>query len=111
MKTPSRPTLRKYGLSVDEWQAIVDRQGGRCPICHRDDAPMVIDHEHVRGWKKMPPEERKLYVRGVICSWCNRWIVGRGTTVTNLLHGHFYLSDYETRKQNDQMENLQRRCR
>ena len=30
-----------------------------------------VDHEHVDGWEEMPPEKRKLYVRGLLCNGCN----------------------------------------
>ena len=98
MKTPSQATLRKYGLSEDEWVKMWQDQGEMCPICERSDAPLVIDHEHVRGWNKMKPEQRKLYVRGIPCSWCNRWIIGRGATHKNLRNGYLYLYGYEMRK-------------
>ena len=96
---PSKATLKKYGISENEWIILWLSQGEICPICGRSDALMVTDHEHVRGWKKMPPEKRKLYVRGIICSWCNQRIVGRGATFQKLINGAHYLRDYEMRKQ------------
>ena len=98
MKLPKPPTLRKYGLTEQDWMDRWLLQGEKCPICQRSDAPLVIDHEHVRGWKKMPPEKRKLYVRGITCNWCNRWIIGRGAKPHLLLNGADYLLDYEERK-------------
>jgi hypothetical protein len=98
MKTPSQATLRKYGLSKDEWLEIWYSQNEMCPICSRSYAPLVIDHEHVRNWKKMKPEKRKLYVRGLPCSWCNRWIIGRGATPQLLINGAHYLLAYQERK-------------
>ena len=99
MRTPpSKATLKRYGLSAEEWTDIWQRQGERCPICKRSDAPLVIDHEHVSNWKKLPPEKRKLYVRGIPCSWCNRWIIGRGATHEKLANGAIYLLKYEKRK-------------
>lgn len=95
MKTPRRATLRKYGLSEQEWEQMWTEQGRICPICGRSDAPTVIDHEHVRGWKKMKPEQRKKYVRGIPCNWCNRWIIGRGTTPQLLINGAHYLLKYK----------------
>ena len=98
IKVPSKPTLRKYGLDKDEWILLFISQGEICPICGRSGVTMVTDHEHVRGWKKMPPEKRKLFVRGIICSWCNQRIVGRGATFQKLINGAHYLRDYEMRK-------------
>lgn len=99
MKLPTKNTLRKYGLTESDYKIRWLLQGERCPICGRSDAPMVIDHEHVRGWGKMKPEQRRKFVRGIICSWDNRWIVGRGATVENLRSGSEYLQDYRERKQ------------
>lgn len=95
---PTQKTLDKYGLSTDEWQDMWHDQGEICPICGRSEALMVIDHEHVRGWKKMPPEQRKLYVRGIICSYDNQRIVGKGSSYKRLLNGAHYLLRYEMRK-------------
>ena len=54
--------------------AEMQKQGGVCAICKRvpPSLRLNIDHEHVKGWKKMPPEQRKQYVRGLLCFQCNR---------------------------------------
>jgi hypothetical protein len=52
------------------------------------------DHQHVRNWKKMPPEKRKLYVRGILCWPCNSLLRVR-VTVPWLQGALDYLSDYE----------------
>lgn len=81
---PAAQTLRTYGLTQDEWIALLQAQGWVCPICEQgNDRPKTgkqalwnTDHEHVRGWAKMPPEQRKRYVRGILCFYCNRRVVG-----------------------------------
>lgn len=98
MKLPTPQTLKKYGLTEQDYKDIWTRQGEKCPICYRSDALMVVDHEHVSKWKKMPPEQRKLYVRGIICSYDNQRIVGRGATKQKLIRGAIYLGNYERRK-------------
>jgi hypothetical protein len=64
-----------YGLSPEQFDAILKAQGGGCAICKfipgPDDRALDIDHRHVDGWKEMPPEERRLYVRGMLCDRCN----------------------------------------
>jgi hypothetical protein len=59
VKTPSKATLKKYGLSEDEWQKILTRQNGVCAVCEKvpTTGRLCIDHEHVKGWKKLPPEK------------------------------------------------------
>jgi len=76
MILPRPATLKKYGLSEQEWVELYGN--GICPICERPLDKPVIDHIHARNWKKMKPEKRKLYVRGVPCSYCNRRRLARG---------------------------------
>lgn len=81
--TPKPATLKKYGLSELEWQVMADNQHHACAICLQvpKKGRLVIDHFHVKGWKKMPPQERKRYVRCLACWTCNHYYLGRGITV------------------------------
>jgi hypothetical protein len=96
IKPPSAVTLRKYGLDIRAWLALVERQGGVCAICGKlpKTGRLVIDHEHVRGWKKLPPEQRAWYVRGLLCWWDNAQTVGRGATAERLRSAARYLERY-----------------
>jgi hypothetical protein len=100
VQTPKKATLQKYGLSEAEWQVMADAQGHRCFVCEKTPTTgrLVIDHEHVKGWKKMPPEQRKLYVRGLLCWVCNHYYVGRGITVAKAENVVRYLSLYAARR-------------
>ena len=50
-----------YGLSWDEYQAILARQGGVCGMCKtKSKRPLCVDHCHKTGM-----------VRGILCSPCN----------------------------------------
>lgn len=102
---PKPPTLKTYGLSENEWLLILHDQGYACGVCRKLPSPskargvegkrrFVIDHEHVRGWKRMPSEERKKYVRGLLCYWCNKTYVGRGITVEIARGVVLYLERY-----------------
>lgn len=99
MKPPSKATLAKYGLSEQEWLALLERQGGVCAVCGKvpSTGRLCTDHEHVRGWKKLPPEERKKYVRGILCFFCNHYYVGRSITVEKARRVVSYLQAYEER--------------
>ncbi len=74
LKQPSTKTLAKYGLQLSDWEAIAQRQNYACYVCQKlpTTGRLCIDHEHVKGWAKMPDDQRKLYVRALLCHWCNR---------------------------------------
>jgi len=58
--------LKRYGLSVSEYEALVRRQRGRCAICRTAEpgyASWLVDHDHVTG-----------QVRGLLCRACNSGI-------------------------------------
>lgn len=97
--TPSSATLKKYGLSESEWRAILEHQKGVCFVCEKEPSKgrLCIDHEHAKGWKKMPPEKRKLYVRGLLCWVCNHYYLGRGITIAKAQNVAKYLIEYENK--------------
>jgi hypothetical protein len=97
---PTPGTLARYGLSLDEWRALLDAQGGVCGVCGMEPVQhrLVIDHEHVRGWKIMPAHRRKLYVRGLTCWWCNKTYLGRGLTIAKAEGVVRYLKRYAERR-------------
>ena len=75
--------LGKYGLTVAQKQSLLDRQGGRCPICTTT-APgkrgWVVDHNHATG-----------KVRGLLCHPCNTGIGMLGDSAARLDAGAAYL--------------------
>jgi hypothetical protein len=68
-------TLKKrYGLSVEQYDDLLVRQGGVCAICHRpptERSPLQVDHDHAccpqnAGWPTCGQ-----CVRGLLCRSCN----------------------------------------
>lgn len=60
-ETIERGRLRKYGLTVEQYQALLKDQVGLCRLCHTPfGARIHIDHDHVTG-----------RVRGLLCHPCN----------------------------------------
>ena len=63
-------TLRKFGMSLDDYETLLEKQGGVCVICQKpetaksrlDHKPrrLAIDHDHKTG-----------RVRGLLCMRCN----------------------------------------
>lgn len=101
MKIPSKQTLKKYGLSLNDYRKIYARQRGKCPICDRhfnSDTRAVIDHEHVVGWRSMSPQKRKTFARGLLCVYCNLRRAGRGMNLEIAKNLVDYFTDYNSRK-------------
>ncbi len=108
---PSAGTLAKYGLTAAEWWSMCVVQDFACPVCGQPfgDRPLVIDHEHVKGWRArktrggrkvrvMDPRERRKYVRGVLHSFCNRY-VRRWLTLEFVHRVGPYLEAYRARSE------------
>lgn len=57
--------LRRYGLTIEDYDAMLLTQKGRCAICGRSATEntkrLSVDHDHVTG-----------HVRGLLCQVCNR---------------------------------------
>ncbi len=97
---PSSTTLKKYGLSESDWWQLYNKHQGKCHVCLKETkGRLVIEHEHVKNWKKMPPEQRRLFVRGLADWICNFRILTRGVTLERLRNAVRYLEEYEKTKQ------------
>lgn len=97
---PLGNTLEKYGLDALDYRMIYLSQGGVCPVCEK--APMTgrfyVDHAHVKGWKNMPPEKRKTFVRGLLCYFCNRFYLAKAISKAKAANIIKYLDDYAIRQ-------------
>ena len=110
VNVPTLPTLLKYGFGsgeaaldpdpVQDWAKLLEAQGGVCGVCGRvpESGRMNIDHEHVKGWTNMPAEERRKYVRGIVCWFDNLYSLRKGMTVERALGVARYLKAYFDRK-------------
>lgn len=60
---------RTFGITAEEYQKILDVQGGVCAICQRAKGTgrkkLAVDHDHITG-----------EVRGLLCASCNRGVLG-----------------------------------
>ncbi len=63
--------LKRYGLSLEDYNRMLDSQKGLCSICNQPETTkrwgkldkLSVDHEHNSG-----------KVRGLLCNHCNRGI-------------------------------------
>lgn len=61
---------RTYGITEEDYERLLQRQKRRCAVCRRDASGFIsrlnVDHDHNTG-----------EVRGLLCTNCNRFVVGR----------------------------------
>ncbi len=65
--------MKQYGLTIEAYNSLLAKQGGRCAICHEFETAtnqygiksLAVDHDHATG-----------QVRGLLCSNCNQ-LIGR----------------------------------
>lgn len=100
IRPPAPATLRRYGLTALDWLALLSGQGWRCPVCRKTGAAVKwnTDHDHVPGWAKRTPEERRRYVRGVLCAFCNHRRVNSRMSAAEAARIADYLAAYEARR-------------
>lgn len=86
-----RHILKKYDLTLEDYEALVERQKGRCAIC-RSDFPgrngnpnysWPVDHDHVTG-----------QTRGLLCRYCNTAIAMLGDDPRTLRAAARYIQSY-----------------
>ena len=77
---------------------MLEDQGWQCPVCVPTKVVWNVDHEHVPMWKTKPPEERVVFVRGVICAHCNWQFVHSNITAKTAQNVANYLKRYEKRR-------------
>ena len=103
IRKPKPATLKKYGLDEVSWALLLQRQRFVCGLCMKEPPSgiLVVDHQHVPKWRKMPPQERRRYVRGLACNHCNHRLLGRFMTAPNARRVAEYLDAYEDRKRKE----------
>ena len=54
--------LKKYGLTLKQYESVLADQGGVCAVCKKRKGKyrLHVDHCHTTG-----------KIRGILCSWCN----------------------------------------
>jgi hypothetical protein len=75
---------RTYGLSLDEWESVLEYQGGVCAICGNPPKTKALHTEHDHGTG---------LVRGLACFFCNAQILRQRVTPELLRRAADYLED------------------
>jgi hypothetical protein len=76
-----RVRMKKYGLTLDTFAEMVERQGGLCAICKQPTKDWAIDHCHSSG-----------QVRGLLCRHCNMGLGCFRDSIPSLAAAIRYLS-------------------
>ena len=81
--------LRNYGITLDQYNEMLESQGHKCKICggegflmnsHKHKVKLVVDHDHKTG-----------EVRGLLCHNCNRAIGLLQESLDNVISLKVYL--------------------
>lgn len=81
--TRSASSLAKFGISIEQYEAMIEAQEGLCAICRKVcsmKSMLSIDHDHITG-----------HVRGLLCGKCNTGIGLLGDRVDGLRRALAYL--------------------
>lgn len=87
-KSGSRQAARRqhlqetYGITLEEYEAILARQGGRCAICKGTrNYNLHVDHDH----KRERVDGVRASVRGLLCKPCNKRLLPAAKDSTQIL--------------------------
>jgi hypothetical protein len=75
----------RYGIEVEDYEALKEQQGGKCAICETTGRVLYVDHCH---------STQKL--RGLLCQQCNTGIGMLQDSIKVLKKAVRYLEKYET---------------
>lgn len=83
-----KSNLRKYGLTLEDFELLEKAQNGVCAICHKPEVHsrwkrLFVDHNHKTG-----------QVRGLLCSLCNFGIGSLQEEPALLLRAKEYLEKW-----------------
>jgi hypothetical protein len=86
--------VRKFGISYEEYHAMLERQDNKCSICNKEETEtnvvynhtkyLAIDHCHETG-----------KIRGLLCSKCNKGIGMFKEDISILKSAISYLEKYQ----------------
>jgi hypothetical protein len=80
---------RLFGITLEEYKAILAAQGHKCPVCLKPLSGISnpVDHDHKTG-----------VVRGILCTYCNRRRVAQHTDWEIVYRMYKYLKDNPARR-------------
>lgn len=83
--------MRKYGISIDDYESMLGSQGGKCAICLCiPSGKLHVDHCHSTG-----------FVRGLLCEGCNHGLGKFKDSAESLARAIGYLESAKERASSD----------
>lgn len=79
--------ITKYKISIEDYNNILKKQGGKCAICKINSDKLVVDHCH-----------DSLKIRGILCTTCNSGLGFFKDSLFNLSEASKYLIKTNTNK-------------
>ena len=79
--------MRKFGITVEQYEEMLEAQGGGCAICGRaprSDISLHVDHDHEGG-----------EVRGLLCFPCNQALGLMGDEPSRCVAAATYLDAHD----------------
>jgi hypothetical protein len=77
LRSKENALIRRYGITLQQRDLMLDAQGGRCALCTKDVVfklgSAAVDHCHETG-----------RVRGILCTGCNSAIAKLGDNVSGI---------------------------
>lgn len=73
---------KAYGITIEEFDSMLEAQGNRCKICRESSEKFHVDHDHKTG-----------IVRGILCNLCNVGLGAFRDNVAYLENAIKYLED------------------
>ena len=64
----------RYGITLEQFEAILEAQGNVCAVCKQGGKVFCVDHNH-----------KTLKIRGIICLNCNLRVIGGARDKDELL--------------------------
>lgn len=75
----------KFGISQEQYQYLLDKQGGKCAICDKTEIEegrsLAVDHDHKTG-----------EIFGLLCFFCNHRFIGRNRNPERYFRAALYLT-------------------
>ncbi len=91
----------KFGISLEEFDVLFLQQQSKCKACkstEHNGRNWSVDHEHIEGYADLPSNDKKKYIRGILCHPCNAGLGLFKNSIEKLESAIQYLKDYQARK-------------